>query len=451
MDAKTDHPAPGIQAEGSEPALQPLRTPYRHYCLTILLLAFIMNFVDRRIVTILAEPIKNDLHLADWQIGATTGLAFALFYSGLGIPIARLAARFHRPRLIATCMSLWSLFTMLCGSATGFLSLLFMRMGVGVGEAGCTPTAHSLITDYVPREKRASSLAFYSLGVPLGTLVGLGLGGIIADAVGWRATFLFAGAPGLLLAVIAFLTLKEPRAGAGVGSEYKSLAFGPALRELARKRSFWLVSFAAAGTAFSGDAQSTFIAPFYMRVHGEELATLAAAFGLKPIGFLGLALGLVQGLAGLAGTVSGGALADRLGRHDVRAYAVLPTCSSLIAIPFYLALFSADSLALALVFNGMGFFLCSMWYGPVYGIVQSVASPSNRATATAIMMVIISVLGIGCGPLVMGIVSDLASTVGNLGPAEGLRWALFASPIGLLIAGPLFFAARRYVRQDIVG
>jgi predicted MFS family arabinose efflux permease len=166
---------------------------------------------------------------------------------------------------------------------------------------------------------------------------------------------------------------------------------------------------------------------------------------------LGVALGLVQGLAGLVGTVSGGALADRLGRSDVRAYALLPTCSSLIAIPFYLALFSVDSLELALVFNGVGFFFCSMWYGPVYSIVQGVASPHNRPTATAIMMVLISVLGIGCGPLVMGIVSDLAATVGGLGPAEGLRWALLASPVGLLIAAPLFIAARRHVGRDIVG
>ena len=451
-------PADGVDLQTADARLDapattapvPLRPAYRYYSLTILLLAFIFNFVDRRVVTILAEPIKHALNLADWQIGATTGLAFALFYSGLGIPIARLAARVNRPRLIAACMALWSLFTILCGAATGFFSLLLLRMGVGFGEAGCTPTAHSLITDYVPREKRASSLAFYSLGVPLGTLVGLGMGGLIADAFGWRMTFLFAGAPGILLAVIAYLTLAEPRAKMAYDDDPSATTFREAFREVAGKRSFWLVSLGAAATAFSGDAQSTFIAPFYMRLHGEQLATIAASFGLKPIGFLGIALGLVQGLAGFVGTVAGGALGDRLGRRTVRAYVILPACSSALAIPCYLLLFSVDGMVPALVFNGLGFFFCSMWYGPVYSTVQSVVSPRNRATASAMMMVLIAVFGIGLGPVVSGIFSDLAANAGGLGEAEGLRAALLLSPIGLLAAAPLFWSARSHVKADML-
>ncbi len=451
MDAQSIDAAADADAVEAARTPKPLNRLYRYYSLSVLLLAFIFNLVDRRIVTILAEPIKHDLHLADWQVGATTGLAFALFYSGLGIPIARLAARYNRPRLIAVCMALWSFFTILCGSATGFASLLFLRMGVGVGEAGCTPTAHSLITDYVPREKRASSLAFYSLGVPLGTLVGLGLGGLIADALGWRMTFLFAGAPGLALAALAYLTLKEPHDGLLAHQRRQPIAFSAALKELAGKRSFWFVSLAAAAAAFSGDAQAAFIAPFYMRCHGQELAALAGSVGLNSMGFLGVVLGLAQGLAGLLGTVAGGALADRLGKRNFRTLAIIPACSSLIAIPFYLGLFSTSNIVLAFVFNAIGFFFCSIWYGPAYSIVQSVVSPPNRPTATALMMLMISVLGIGLGPLIMGIVSDIADTLGHLGSAEGLRVAMLLSPVGLVIAGPMFFLARKTVRGDFVG
>ena len=178
------------EAASEHPTVPPLAAPKRRYALTVLLVIYILNFLDRQVVNILAEPIKLELGLADWQVGVLTGLAFALFYTFLGLPIARLAERGNRVKIISVAVAIWSLFTMACGLATNFVQLLLARIGVGVGEAGCTPPAHSLISDYAPKEKRASALAFYSLGIPLGSLAGMALGGLIADAYGWRAAFL---------------------------------------------------------------------------------------------------------------------------------------------------------------------------------------------------------------------------------------------------------------------
>ena len=192
-------------------AALPFTRAYTRYAMGLLLAIYIVNFLDRQVVNILAEPIKNDLGLADWQLGFMSGLAFAVFYTVLGIPIARLAERRHRPIIIGASVAAWSGFTALCGAAQNFTQLVACRIGVGVGEAGCTPPAHSLIVDYVPKEKRASALAFYSMGTPLGGLVGMIMGGLVADAYGWRAAFLMAGVPGILFALLVLTTLEEPR------------------------------------------------------------------------------------------------------------------------------------------------------------------------------------------------------------------------------------------------
>ncbi|MGP1275131.1 MAG: MFS transporter, partial [Caulobacterales bacterium] len=191
------------------PVTQPLAPSARRYAVGMLLVIYIFNFLDRQIVNILAEPIKLELGVADWQLGMLTGLAFALFYTVLGIPIARYAEKADRVKIISAAVGVWSLFTIACGLAGNFIQLLLARIGVGVGEAGCSPPAHSLITDYTPKEERASALAFYSMGIPLGSLAGMALGGLIADAYGWRMAFFVAGAPGIILAVMAFLTLPE--------------------------------------------------------------------------------------------------------------------------------------------------------------------------------------------------------------------------------------------------
>jgi MFS family permease len=199
-------------AAAPAPPVRVLSTGYRAYALGLLLLIYILNFVDRSVINILAEPIKNDLGLLDWHIGLMSGLAFAVFYTFLGLPIAQLAEKYNRPLIISIALGVWSAFTALSGFAQNFTQLVLARIGVGIGEAGCTPPAHSLISDYVPRERRASALAFYSMGIPLGGLVGMAVGGMVADAYGWRAAFLVCGLPGVIVALIAATTLVETRA-----------------------------------------------------------------------------------------------------------------------------------------------------------------------------------------------------------------------------------------------
>lgn len=431
---------------------------YRGYAMGLLLLIYMMNFVDRQVVNILAEPIKRELHLLDWQVGAMSGLAFALFYTVLGLPIARAAERGHRPFIIAGALALWSLFTALCGLTQNFTQLLLARIGVGVGEAGCTPPAHSLIVDYVPKEKRASALAFYSMGTPLGSLVGMGLGGLIADAHGWRMAFIVCGIPGVILALVAGLTLVEPRIRA-TAAELKQRAevlrnakpFREALATLRTKRTFWLVAFAAAIKAFIGYGQAPFAASFFYRNHLEEITSLAAMFGLQPGGFLGLALGLMAGLGGAIGAFAGGVVADKFGGRDYRAYVSVPAIASLAVIPIFIVAILSPSATFALAMLFFGSVIGTLWYGPVYATAQTIVPPHMRATAAAILLFIINLIGLGLGPLFVGALSDVFAISFGLGEGEGVRWALLASALAGLIATALFWGARRSIREEMEG
>lgn len=431
---------------------------YRNYAMGLLLLIYVMNFVDRQVVNILAEPIKQELDLLDWQVGAMSGLAFALFYTVLGLPIARYAERGHRPYIIAVALAVWSAFTALCGLAQNFVQLLLARIGVGVGEAGCTPPAHSLITDYVPKEKRASALAFYSMGTPLGSLVGMALGGMIADAYGWRMAFIVCGIPGVVLAVVAALSLVEPRIRR-TAAEMKAKAaamreakpFRVAMQTLRQKRTFWLVSFAAATKAFIGYGQAPFAASFFYRVHGEEVSALAAQFGLQSGGFLGLALGLMAGIGGAIGAYLGGVIADRYGQRDYRAYVSVPALASLAVIPIYVVAILSPSATFALGCLFFGSVLGTLWYGPVYATAQTIVPPQMRATAAAVLLFVINLVGLGLGPLAVGALSDWLAIGFGLGEAEGVRYALMISALAGVIAFALFWFARKTIRDEMEG
>ena len=266
----------------------PYSASYTRYAMLLLMAIYTINFLDRSVINILAEPIKNELKLADWQLGMMSGLAFALFYTILGIPLAQLAERRNRPMIIGASVAVWSGFTALSGATTNFVQLVLCRIGVGIGEAGCTPPAHSLIADYVPKEKRASALAFYSMGTPLGGLLGLVMGGLIADAYGWRVAFLVAGVPGLFFAALCFLTLREPRkilAEHSAKITSSQATFRETLAYLMKKKTFWLIALGAAIKAFIGYGHAPFTASFFLRVHGDEVARLASMFDLKSIGF----------------------------------------------------------------------------------------------------------------------------------------------------------------------
>jgi MFS family permease len=424
---------------------------YRRKALILLLLIYIFNFVDRQVVNILAESIKHDLSLTDTQLGMTTGLAFAIFYSLLGLPIARYAEYGDRPRIIAVTVAIWSSFTALCGFATSFLHMFLSRVGVGIGEAGGVPPAHSLIVEFTPREERASALAFYSMGMPLGALFGLGLGGIIADMFGWRTAFFAAGLPGLIFAALALSVLREPRRRVGAATAGRD---SPSLRQalviLAAKPTYrWLLVGATFQSMVSYGVGS-FMPPYFFRMHAAELADLSAAVGLKPIGYLGIWLGFATGLGGAVGAFTGGRLADRFGRSDLRAYPAVAACGSLLAIPLYLIVFSTPSALIALLLLFIPSACHAAWYGPLHASNQGLVHPQMRATISAVTLVVINLIGLGLGPPLVGVLSDRIRRSFEMDDAGGLQAALLATILLATIAVFGFWRARRTIVADTV-
>ncbi len=451
--------APAMDDVGAAGAVAtaPLEAGPRRYVLALLMIAYTLSFLDRQVLSILVEPIKNELKVSDAAMGVLTGPVFVIFYTFLGIPIAWLADRRSRPVIITVCLTLWSAFTALSGLASSYIPLALARLGVGFGEAGCNPSSHSLIADISTPAQRASGLAFYSLGVPVGTLIGLAMGGLVADAYGWRAAFMVAGAPGLVLAAVIGLTVREPRARPAPGPAALAQSLVQPLRDLADtvkalrdKPSFWFAALATGFSAFVGYGLLFFNASFFLRCHTAELAQIAAGFGLKSKGFLGLALGAVNGVGGFAGTVIGGWIADRAAMRDRRLFASVPAAAALIAVPavfvIYLTPHVLPALALLLIPN----VALTIWYGAVYSTAQSVVAPHRRATAAALLLLILNLIGLGLGPTFLGAASDFLAKAQHLGTAEGLRWAIIVTGCFNLLAAGLFWMARRTVREDVV-
>jgi len=423
------------------------------YILLLLLGAYTLSFLDRQVVNILAESIKRDLKISNFQLGMLTGLAFAIFYTFLGIPIARQADRHSRPLIIAGSMALWSGFTVLSGLAGNFTVMAIARLGVGFGEAGCNPSAHSMIADITPPERRGSALAFYSLGVPIGTILGLVLGGGVADAFGWRMAFMVAGAPGLILAAVIGVTVREPRSHLAAHAAAQALAapsFAHTLHELRAKPTFWLMALAAGAMAFVGYGHAAFSTPFFLRIHGPEVAAIAHRLGLGPLVFLGIAGAITTGVGALIGTWLGGWLTDRAAARDKRAYMTLPAVAALVIAPFIYFIYTVPNTVVAMGLGLAPALLGTLWYGPVYATAQSVVSPQSRATTAAILLFVLNLIGLGLGPMCVGALTDLlAGPTFGLGQAEGVRWALIASGMAVILAGGLFWWARYSVREDL--
>lgn len=446
----------GATPSGIPSNVRPVTPGYRTYAVGLLFFVYVFNFIDRQIVTILAEPIKQELMIADWQLGLMTGTAFAIFYCTLGIPIARLAERKNRPWIIGLSLAAWSGFTALCGVAQNFWQLVLARIGVGVGEAGCTPPAHSLIADYTPKEKRASAMAFYSMGNPVGALIGVVAGGLIADAYGWRMAFLLVGLPGIAMAILVIASLIEPRIrrAAATAREASSPAsdqssFGDVLRLLKGKKTFWYMAVAVSIVAFVGYGHAPFGASFFLRVHGDEIAQFAGQFGLGAIGFVGLALGLILGVAAGLGVFLGGIIADRYGARDLRAYMGIPAVAILASVPVYTIALLMPTFLPILPLLALNSVLVSLWQGPVYATVQNIAPVHMRATAASIFLFIANLIGLGLGPLAVGFASDILAGPFGMGSAEGVRWALIGSQFLAIPAFICFWLARRTIREEM--
>jgi MFS family permease len=337
---------------------------------------------------------------------------------------------------------------------TNFVQLALARVGVGFGEAGCVSPSHSLIMDYAPREKRASAMALFGLSPPLGVVVGLAFGGVVADAYGWRTAFLVAGAPGLFLAVLAVLTLPEPRRQ--LASRRQARAPTPSLGDLFRlvapKRSYWILGAAITLNVFVLSAFGPFIVSFFLRNHPQELAatadTVGRAFGvhLKSVGFLGLVMGAAMGLGGAFGTWCGGQITDRVRKHDPRRYVYGPAIAILLWTPTVVAVLTAPWLGLALVLLCLQGWLGGFWYGPAFAAWLSLVKPDMRATNSALILFTSNILGYGLGPLLVGLLSDaFGKTVGS---AEGLRWAMVSIAALEVITSVLFWMSAKTFGQD---
>jgi predicted MFS family arabinose efflux permease len=399
--------------------------------LAVLLIAYIFNFLDRQILGILGPSIQADLGLTNSQFGAVGGLAFALLYSALGIPLAFLADRTTRSGVVAGSLAVWSAFTALCGAVTGYWTLFLCRLGVGIGEAGGVAPSYALIADYVPEDRRARALAIFSLGIPLGLGAGSFVGAHLAHWFGWRTTFVILGVAGLLLAPILRLTVHDlPRPARAVAEPPLANAF----KIIARKPAFWLLAFASSFSSLCGYGLALWTPKVMMLSFGLDLVTTG--------NFLASLL-LIGGCAGVFG---GGWLADRLGRRDQRWYALLPAIAWLISIPTWgFGLFAPSASAawtLLLVGNAMNI----LWLGPVITAVQHLVPRAMRATASASFLLINNLIGLGVGPWLIGRLSDMLKSHG----ADALRDAAVACLGFYLLAALLMFAAVPFVKRGWV-
>jgi predicted MFS family arabinose efflux permease len=412
---------------------------YRKYVLGLLLLVGIFNFVDRQILAILLEPIKQEFHFSDTQLGLLGGIAFAAFHVVAGIPIAWLADRYNRRNIIAIALAAWSAMTAVCGLAVGFWSLFLARVGVGIGEAGGGPPSQSLISDYFPPEKRGTALAVLGTMFPLGGLAGFLIGGWVTQWYGWRTAFLVVGIPGILLALIVWLTLREPPRG---HSERLDVS-GPApsimdnVRYFARRNSFIHLCLAAALFGMAAWGGTTWVPAFFIRIHGMTPAAV------------GTWLALIIGISGVVGALAGGSLADRVAarKGDARWYVWIPAASLLVAVPFAFFVYLWPSPVPALLGMIVPMVLSNVFIGPTAAMIMGVAGVRRRAMASALYVLLINLIGMGLGPLAVGILSDV---FGEEYGVNSLRYSLIAlAVIANVWAALHFLLASRHLREDL--
>ncbi len=400
----------------------------------MLLVAYTLNFFDRQIVGILTEPIKADLGLSDGQLGLMGGPAFALFYTAFAIPIATLADRRNRSWIMTVALAVWSLMTAVCGLAQNFWQLFLARVGVGIGEAGGVAPAYSLISDLYPPEQRSRAVAFFSLGIPLGTAAGTVFGGIVATLIDWRWAFIIVGVAGVLFAPVFKAVVKDPGHGRyDAGPPAAPAPLGRVFRTLAAKPSFWLMGFGAGTASMVSYGLTFWLSSFFIRSYGLTLLNASLLLG---------ALGAVGGLVGIW---LGGVLGDRLGVGNRSRYALLPAAAFAIVLPTYLlALLAGDAwltAALLLVPTALSL----VWLGPVVTAVTNLVPPEMRATASASFLFINNLIGLGLGSPLIGAISDaLQARLGD----EALRYSILLVAGFYVLAAILMLLASRKLARD---
>lgn len=429
---------------------------YRAYVLFILVVVYTFNFIDRQILGILKEPMKAELGLTDTQLGILGGLPFAIFYATMGIPIAWLADRSSRKIIMSAALTIWSGFTAVCGLMTSFWGLLFARMGVGAGEAGGVAPAYSLIADYFPPEKRARAMAIYAFGIPIGSAIGIVMGGVLLEVTTWRMAFIIVGLLGVLIAPIFLFTVKEPVRGGfdKDQTDQKPAGFFEVLSYISGKPTFWIMSLGAASSSMMGYGLIYWLPSFFRRSFGEMLPTFFAWLPdfLVPaepgaMFYPSYFYGAILLLGGVAGIWLGGFVSDVFGKKNKGAYALVPAIAFALTIPFFLlGVLSQD---LRIVFVAFLFIqsLSLMWLGPITSAFQHIVPANMRATASAIFLMINSLIGISLGSFIIGGVSDiLKAEYGD----EALRYSLLGGTVFYAIAAILLYISSRRLGKDWV-
>jgi MFS family permease len=410
-------------------------TSYQYYVLVVLVLGYIFNTMDRSVLGILLQPIKDELHVSDAALGWLTGPAFAFFYSVLGIPIARLADRWSRVNVLAISIAIWTAATALCGAAYNYVSLFFFRCTTGIGEAGGSPPSHSLISDYFAGSRRATALAVYAMAVPFGTAIGSFVSGHSNVSFGWRWTFFIVGAPGLLVALLAWLTIKEPPRGYSDKGKAKldTPAFLDVFRFLLTRKSFVHMSVAAAAHSVMWYAGSNWNPSFFVRAHGMNTGVAGnylASFAL----------------IGAIGTFAGGFLADRLSVRygDRRWYMWVPAIACLTMVPFQFFAYLSPQLSVVVPTFTVMVVLASMFFGPSFAMGQSLATVRMRAMSASVLLFIQNIIGLTAGPWLVG---QISNHLGNNGTS--LRYAMVIVGVSNIWAAFHYYMGSRTYRQDL--
>jgi MFS family permease len=424
--------APAAEGAAAPPAAK--TDPYAWYVLAILTIVYMFNFVDRQIIAIVSPAIKEDLGLSDSMLGLLKGLAFAVLYTLLGIPIAWAADRWNRVNIVTIALAVWSAFTALSGFAQNAMQLALARVGVGIGEAGGSPPSHSIISDYFPKDKRSTALAIFSLGIPFGQMLAFLAGGWVLENLGWRNAFLIVGLPGVLLAVLLKLTVKEPICGAQDGVAATSVPFLQGAKTLLAIPSFWGLLVAATAASFTGYGIGLWVVDFFRRTYELSYPEITV-----PLGILN---GVVYGV----GTFLGGWLTDRFGKKNKGAYALIPAIGMALTIPAgWLSVWSPTPFGAffwtAPFLIGLGIYL-----GPTWALVQTLAPPSMRAFSVAFMFFILNLIALGLAPLWVGALSDILAK--SHGEVTGLRLALTSLGASSLIAVVAYYWTSKKLPAD---
>ncbi|HTO39842.1 MAG TPA: MFS transporter [Rhizomicrobium sp.] len=412
---------------------------YPYVVLAMLALTYILNFADRQILTVLIEPVKAELGLSDTMIGLLTGTAFALFYVTIGIPIGWLADRSNRIRIIAGACLLWSLFTAACGMAGSTWQLAIARMGVGVGEAGGTPPALSIISDYFPKERRAFAVSIYTVGAPIGVFLGTALGGWVAAAFGWRMAFIVVAAFGVVVAPLLLLVVREPVRGRFEAKADGVVADSPAplsetVRRFYRYPSLGLLALASGLSAFVGYGLLNWLPAFLMRVRGMSVMEVGSYYSV------------VAGATLAAGTLIGGILVSRFCTRYPRAYSLVPSLAFVVAAPLFVAAVLVPSWEWALLLIALPLVMINVFVAPALALVQNLVPANARSVTSAMLMLVLNLVGLGMGPFAVGAISDAFTPSFGAG---GLQIAmLFLAPM-MLLAAAAHYAVSRFVENDL--